>query len=349
MQFGRYHRFGRLGAFDPDASFDTLIRRLTDDLDLLKKDHQLAPQLVIVSGDLAEWGLPAEFNQAREFLVRLIEHLNLGRDRVIIVPGNHDVNRKSCEAYFNTCDADGEDPVPPFWPKWKQYAHFFEEFYRALPMPPQFTVDELGTWYRLAELNIVVAGLNSTYTEIHDIPEKDRRYDPLIRSAKYGHFGFVGEEQLRWFAERLEPHKKGGVLRIGVVHHNALRGAVADDENLRDVNRVRHFLGGSLNLLLHGHTHDSKIGWLNPNLPVLSTGSAALIDKVLPESVPNQYQVIQVWPDRLERWTRRFDLEQKPGSATPVAPTMGMTGTSCIRSRSYRSIALSHQRSPRPS
>src|SRR5262249_17529039 len=30
-----------------------------------------------------------------------------------------------------------------------------------------------------------------------------------------------------------------------------------------------------------------------------------------PENVPNQYQVIQVWPDRLERWTRRFDPEQK--------------------------------------
>ena len=135
MQFGRYHRFGRLGAFDPDASFDTLIQRLTDDLDLLKRENQLVPQLVIVSGDLAEWGLPAEFNQAREFLVKLIEHLGLERDRVIIVPGNHDINRKSCEAYFNACDADGETPVPPFWPKWKQYAHFFEEFYQGLPPP----------------------------------------------------------------------------------------------------------------------------------------------------------------------------------------------------------------------
>ena len=64
MQFGRYHRFGRLGTFDPDASFDTLIQRMTDDLDLLKRENQLVPQLVIVSGDLAEWGLPAEFNQA---------------------------------------------------------------------------------------------------------------------------------------------------------------------------------------------------------------------------------------------------------------------------------------------
>ena len=156
-----------------------------------------------------------------------------------------------------------------------------------------------------------MAGLNSTIAETHDIPEKDPRYDPLIRSKLYGHFGFVGEEQLRWLAEKLESHKDNGVLRIGVVHHNALRGAVADDENLRDVNRLDHYLGRSLNLLLHGHTHNSKIGWLNPSFPVLSTGSAALLDQALPQDVPNQYQVIQIWPDRLERWTRRFDPEQK--------------------------------------
>src|SRR5262249_12270204 len=87
LQFGRYHRFGRLGAFDPDAAFDTLIGRLTHDLDLLKRDHRLVPQIVVISGDLAEWGLPAEFNEAREFLLKLIEHLGLGRNRVVIVPG----------------------------------------------------------------------------------------------------------------------------------------------------------------------------------------------------------------------------------------------------------------------
>ncbi len=84
-----------------------------------------------------------------------------------------------------------------------------------------------------------------------------------------------------------------------------------DDENLKDADQLGDFLGGSLNLVLHGHTHNSKIGWLNPGLPVLSTGSAALLDKALPDSVPNQYQVVQIWPDRLERWTRRFDPAQK--------------------------------------
>jgi 3',5'-cyclic AMP phosphodiesterase CpdA len=309
MQFGRYHRFGRLGAYDPDASFDTLLQRLTDDLDGLKQDHNLIPQIVVASGDLAEWGLPGEFEQAREFLDRVAQHLELGHERIIIVPGNHDINRKASQAHFLMAEAKGKAPIPPFWPKWEDYAEMFKNFYGG--PTPGFTVAEPWTWYEIPDLKVAVAGLNSTISEIHNIPETDPKYDELIKSGAYGHFGRIGEEQLRWFAGKLKPIKERGTFRIGVVHHNVLRGAVDDDENLRDADRLGQFLGGSLNLLLHGHTHDSKIRWLNPNLPVLSTGSAALLNMALPENVPNQYQVVRIWPDRLERWTRRFEPDQK--------------------------------------
>jgi WD40 repeat protein/3',5'-cyclic AMP phosphodiesterase CpdA len=309
MQFGRNHRFGRLGALDPDASFDTLLQRLTDDLEVLKKEPGLTPQIVVVSGDLAELGLPKEFEDARQFLMKLTEFLGLGRERVVIVPGNHDINRKSCEAYFNTCAADEQDPVPPFWPKWKQYAAMFAEFYRELPI--RFTVEEPWTWYEVPDLKLVVAGLNSTIAEIHDLPEKDPLYDRLVKSTQYGHFGRVGEEQLRWFAQKLERFQEQGFLRIGVVHHNVQRGATDDDENLRDADLLDQRLGGSLNLLLHGHTHNGKIGWLRQGVPILSTGSAALTQEARPDEVPNQYQVIRIGPDRLERWTRRYDPGQK--------------------------------------
>jgi len=55
IQFGHNHRFGRLALGDPDAAFDTLLARLTQDLDQLREDHGLKPDLLAVSGDLAEW------------------------------------------------------------------------------------------------------------------------------------------------------------------------------------------------------------------------------------------------------------------------------------------------------
>lgn len=54
MQFGRNHRFGRLGLGGADEKFDTLVKRLTDDLDKLRDDQGLKPDLVALTGDLAE-------------------------------------------------------------------------------------------------------------------------------------------------------------------------------------------------------------------------------------------------------------------------------------------------------
>ena len=71
IQFGHKHRFGRLGDEDQsDAAFDTLLARLTLDLDQLRDAHGLKPDLLVVSGDLAEWGRKSEFEDALKFLVK---------------------------------------------------------------------------------------------------------------------------------------------------------------------------------------------------------------------------------------------------------------------------------------
>ena len=105
MQFGRNHRFGRLGLPGADAEFDTLLQRLTDDLAGLRdSEHQLQPDLLVVSGDLAEWARKSEFDDVSHFIEKLTDFLGLSRRRVVIVPGNHDINRKKCEAYFLNCE-----------------------------------------------------------------------------------------------------------------------------------------------------------------------------------------------------------------------------------------------------
>jgi hypothetical protein len=98
-QFGRNHRFGNLGLPEPDARFDTLFQRLSDDLAVLEREG-VKPPLIVLSGDIAEWGKKQEFEDACEFLVKLSERLMVPRRHVVIVPGNHDINRKLCEAYF---------------------------------------------------------------------------------------------------------------------------------------------------------------------------------------------------------------------------------------------------------
>src|SRR5688572_11127167 len=95
VQFGKHHRFA-----DEGGGFDTLLRRLCDDLDLLRERNGLEPDLIALTGDLAEWGMKRELEQVAVFGERLLAHLQLDPERLLVVPGNHDINRKLCEAYF---------------------------------------------------------------------------------------------------------------------------------------------------------------------------------------------------------------------------------------------------------
>ena len=49
--------------------------------------------LVCMTGDVAQSGKPEEYDRAGEFLVRTLAELRLERDRLFLVPGNHDIDR----------------------------------------------------------------------------------------------------------------------------------------------------------------------------------------------------------------------------------------------------------------
>ena len=290
MQFGANHLFGGNGLTGADQAYDTLFSGLHDDLARLARSPGLRPDLVVVTGDLAEWARPAEYEQVLQFLTELAGTLGLDRRRVAVVPGNHDISRKACSAYFDNCEADGTQPKPPYWPKWRQFLAMFEEFYRGVP-GVTFQVDQEWTLFEMPDVPVVVAGLNSTMAESH-------REDD--------HHGWVGEAQCRWFADRLRAAQDEGWLRIGALHHNLVRGAVRDDENLRDVDTLDRVLGARLNLVLHGHTHDARLHYLGSGLPVLSTGSAAVTEQARPTEVPNQYEIVVVRRDGFVRYARQY-------------------------------------------
>jgi 3',5'-cyclic AMP phosphodiesterase CpdA/tetratricopeptide (TPR) repeat protein len=294
LQFGRNHRFGNLQTGDPDAKFDTLFSRLSDDISVLE-GQGVRPELVIVSGDLAETGSAAEFDDAEKFVCELADRLKLGRSRFAIVPGNHDINRKLSEGYALTCEGEGVVAHVPFAPKWKNYRKFFERFY-AGESDIDFRDDRPWTGFEIDDLHVYVAGFNSTIAESHQATD---------------HYGWLGEQQLRWFAQALPPYADKGWLRIGLVHHNVVRAAKDDEENLRDAVALRRLLGPSLNLILHGHTHEDDLNWADTNVPIISTGSAALKAAARPPEMSNQYQALRLSPTKLERWTRRYDPPQK--------------------------------------
>jgi WD40 repeat protein/3',5'-cyclic AMP phosphodiesterase CpdA len=296
-QFGKHHLFGGNGLTEADRDRDSLFGRLHDDLDDLRGRWDLRPDLVVVTGDLAEWGLRSEFQQVARFLALLSESTEVPRRHIAVVPGNHDINRKACEAYFREQESDEREPVAPYWPKWRQFVATFKDFYADVS-GVTFTPDEPWTLFEMPDLGVVVAGLNATMAESH------RDED---------HYGSVGEHQLRWFADRLRGYRERGWFRLAAVHHNVVRGAVDDDENLRDADDLDRILGTTklVNLLLHGHTHDGRLHRLPSGLIALSTGSAAVDAAARPTEVPNQYQLLTVNRGGFTRCARQYAVVQR--------------------------------------
>jgi len=190
--------------------------------------------LIIVTGDLSAHGRPSELREALAALDRLAQSLRLPRERVVLLPGDRDVNRDACAAYFSDCLAEEREPVFPYRPKWRSFAAAFQSFYGGV-QGAAFSERVPWSLFEIPELRIAVAALNSTTAESHltssdGFPETN---------------GLLGEEQLRWFAGAVEPYRRRGWLCLAAVHHPL--------ELVRDAEDFHRTLGGLVDGVLHGH------------------------------------------------------------------------------------------------
>jgi hypothetical protein len=64
-------------------------QRNLDDL----SDDGRAFDLVVFTGDIADWGVADEYDAATPFLMKTLELLHVSPERLFVIPGNHDVNR----------------------------------------------------------------------------------------------------------------------------------------------------------------------------------------------------------------------------------------------------------------
>jgi WD40 repeat protein len=273
-------RFGRGLAWDGEpGSVTDLQARIWADVTRLTDVGVSRPELLVVTGDLTETGGLREFEDALTFLAGLRALLSLEPSRLVVVPGGHDVTRAASRAYFATCEADDIEPEPPYWPKWRHFAAMFDELYRGLD-GPVFDSSQPWTLFEIPDLRVVVAGLNSTIADSHR--EEDR-------------YGWIGEAQAAWFAERLRQHEQDGWLRIGALRHAPQPGGGrTDPDTLRDAATLDRLLGRRLNLLLHG---PSEAG------PASGSLSSGLL--VAPAAGPGRHEILLLSRDGLDRWNPR--------------------------------------------
>jgi hypothetical protein len=175
-------------------------RRLLGEFEIaLGSDPEI--DVLLIGGDLTAAGGIRDFDEALNFVIGLRRLLHLSPHRVALVPGPDDLTLAASRAYFNSCEADEVEPELPYWPKWRHYSRFFDNLYDGVD-GVSFTEQQPWSLFEMADLRIVVAGLNATMTDSH-----------LGRDQH----GTLGRTQGQWFARALRQYPQPEWFHLGLV------------------------------------------------------------------------------------------------------------------------------------
>lgn len=284
-----------------DGGRDVVTRAFLNDLAQIHSDRAI--DLVLFSGDLAFSGKPEEYVRAQqELLEPLMELLGYGSDRVVIAPGNHDIDRDlidpalemglltmldSVEAVEN--QFTNEERLKSYLERLKAFNDFRAGFYGNSLQP---LAAGLATTHvvELDGISVGVAALNTAWRATGQPNDGDE--GQLL----------LGTPQLNTAFRAIEDAR----MRIAVMHHPL------DWLRKFDGDEARFDLDRNFHLLLTGHLHVA-----DPEQVVSTRGTSihSRTGSLYEDSqYPNAYSLIDIdlddgsaaialrsyWPDRRE-------------------------------------------------
>lgn len=246
-----------------------LIGSIALDLDRL----EAKPDLIIVSGDIIDKANNEGVDLAQAFFRSLLERLELPVERLILVPGNHDVLRQT----------ENQKKYALFAKIWNAV------FGNARPLfdeerPPHQMVDV----YRYDNFGLEIVGFNSC--------------ESLDEGQEHGS---IGQGQRDYIERLLSTTTRQRLFRIAVMHHHLEKSAGAegrrrsDYSEIFDASLVRDWmLAMSFRLVLHGHQHvawERNVSTQSQALTIAASGSTGISSYGRRHwDLPLGYQVIRI-------------------------------------------------------
>jgi 3',5'-cyclic AMP phosphodiesterase CpdA len=236
--------------YDASKEKDTkiVLNALWNDLEKLKKEENLQPDLVTFSGDLVQAADFAEqYNTVKDiFIDPLLTKLKLDYSHFFIAPGNHDVQRGNIDEYYEaglTVKLTESKHVNAFLDSSKNSTYFnrfinFNNFKQKIDSQYKTNSDHLYSSYNipLKGHNIGIVCLNSAWRATGKGDEFDN-----------GHL-IVGERQLFDSVNDL----KGAEIKIAILHHPFSCLVKFEKTDLKR-KTLRSF-----DMVLFGHNHDPE-------------------------------------------------------------------------------------------
>lgn len=165
---------------------------------------------LLVSGDIADSSSETEYEFAKKFLEQIHNELKIDKEKILIVPGNHDVYRPKCR------EAADKNPKKPAYlnleAKYENFKCFYDGFYAGTEKV--FGVDkQIVDYLALKEDQMLFVGINTNY-KIH--------YKGGKGAVEIDAF----KEELAKLCEEFEDYTK-----IAVFHHNIRSDSEEDKDS----------------------------------------------------------------------------------------------------------------------
>ncbi|HIH36389.1 MAG TPA: hypothetical protein HA232_00565 [Methanocellales archaeon] len=265
------------------------VYRIHLETDLIQELKVKRLEYLIISGDVCDHAAEDEYKAAVEMLDKLVKNFGLDANRVILVPGNHDMNRNSSKnayglAYQNILTEptsegryykNGDDVMLCNEVLYRQrFANFNAHLYKhvlAREYPLDFS--EQATIIERPEDHILFLGLNSSW-------EIDHHY--RLRAS-------INGEALSKALDHFNGKDYDGWLKIAIFHHPVTGKETMNDEFMQLLT-VHGF-----QICMHGHIHESANGLFNYDkrgIRVIGAGTFGAPSEEQAAGIPLQYNLL---------------------------------------------------------
>jgi hypothetical protein len=253
---------------------------------------------LVITGDVANRATPEEYAAAFDLVDGLVKRFGLDEGRVVVVPGNHDLNWKIAQDAY-TFVHTGQLATPPPAGRYipagaagvllrdeERYArrfevfseHFYERIHRGYPYPPAYAEQSIAV--SRADDRILFLALNSAW----EIDHEYRRRAGIHRGA------------LARALDELLDGDYDGWIKIAVWHH-PVTGPEAMSADFLEQLAVHGF-----RLCLHGHVHEAREGFYRYDnqrgLHIVGAGTFGAPAHEQVAGIPLQYNLLMLAQDR---------------------------------------------------
>jgi GTPase SAR1 family protein/predicted phosphodiesterase len=271
-------------------------------------------EYLVISGDVANHSAEQEYRAAFAMLDGLVKRFGLDPSRVVIVPGNHDLNWDDSETaypfvpkrrlpsslpegkYISAGDAGAllrDDELYQ-----KRFARFSEHFYKRVFTGQEYPLKyaDQALFIERPDDRILFLGLNSCCELDHYFRTRAGIHMPALTQA----------------LDRLQDGKYNGWLKVAVWHHPVTGKEMMNDEFMQLL-AVHNF-----QVCLHGHIHEAIEGFHKYDdrrgIHIVGAGTFGAPTKDQVPGIPLQYNLLTFDPQKGELIVQTRKKEEPNGA-----------------------------------